>query len=95
MSWCIIVKELAKYKISSLEEANQLVQRRKLIHNCYIHVDKKLYKLQHCGNDCRLEINSFIDVYTFLDGTYHFYYKDIWYDLMPFEKKVQQQPKHI
>jgi hypothetical protein len=70
-----------------------LVQRRKLIHNCYIRADKKYYKLQHFGNDCRLEVNSFIDVYTFLDGTYHFLYNNSWYDLVPFEKTEKKKPK--
>lgn len=53
----------------------------KVYHNCYLKYDKHYHIILQNNQKVLLPTNSKVKVYTFVDGTEHIFFNDVWYDL--------------
>ena len=53
----------------------------KVYHNCYLKYDKNYHVILQNNQKVLLPTNSKVKVYTFVDGTEHIFFNDVWYDL--------------
>lgn len=70
-------------------------EKRKLYHNSYFVIDKQYYAIYLKDEKVNINSSQTFDIFTYLDHTKHFIYKDIVYDLKPICSTQIKQIKDI
>lgn len=64
-----------------------------IFHNCYLKYNNTYYLIMHNNIKTEIYTKDKVKVYTFLDGTEHILFKNLWYDLKPIKNIEIKTPK--
>ena len=67
----------------------------KVYHNCYLKYNKQYHIILKDNEKVYFPTNSKVNVYTFVDGTEHIFYRDKWYDLKSVKDFKLNSTDHI
>jgi len=72
-----------------------IFSEHKVYHNSYLRYDNKYHIIKLNNEKISLNTNTSINVYTFLDGTKHILFNNVWYDLESININQIETPKQI